>query len=147
LVQKDNGRILRRHDADLKGIPNTFSVRWILVAPQPVLLCRSWLQASQQSEMSISSDEVNYLIYRYLQENGDYLPFSPLSSHNSIGFTHSAFSFAHESLVVKSTVAYTDLPPGALITFLQKGLEYVGIEEHINEVGSSLMRPVLTNLT
>lgn len=35
---------------------------------------------------------------------------------------------------MKSTVAYTDIPPGALITFLQKGLEYVGIEEHINEV-------------
>ena len=69
--------------------------------------------------MSISSDEVNYLIYRYLQENG---------------FSHSAFTFAYESLVVKSTVAYTDIPPGALISFLQKGLEYVGIEEHINEV-------------
>jgi transducin (beta)-like 1 len=55
------------------------------------------------------------------------------------GFTHSAFSFAHESLVVKSTVAYTDLPPGALITFLQKGLEYVGIEEHINEVWSTFL--------
>lgn len=54
-----------------------------------------------------------------------------------LGFNHSAFTFAHESLVVKSTVAYTDIPPGALITFLQKGLEYVGIEEHINEVKSS----------
>mmetsp|Transcript_6614 Transcript_6614/g.9996 ORF Transcript_6614/g.9996 Transcript_6614/m.9996 type:complete len:520 (+) Transcript_6614:147-1706(+) len=71
--------------------------------------------------MSISSDEVNYLIYRYLQENG---------------FSHSAFAFAHESLVAKSSVAYTDIPPGALITFLQKGLEYVGIEEHISEDGT-----------
>jgi len=69
--------------------------------------------------MSISADEVNYLIYRYLQENG---------------FSHSAFTFAYESLVAKSAVAYTDVPPGALVTFLQKGLEYVGIEEHINEV-------------
>ena len=71
--------------------------------------------------MSISADEVNYLIYRYMQENG---------------FSHSAFSFAHESLVAKSSVAYTDVPPGALITFLQKGLEYVSIEEHIGEDGS-----------
>ena len=69
--------------------------------------------------MSISSDEVNYLIYRYMQENG---------------FSHSAFTFAYESLVGKSTVAHAEVPPGALITFLQKGLEYVGIEEHINEV-------------
>ena len=33
-------------------------------------------------------------------------------------------------------MAQTSIPPGALITFLQKGLEYVGIEEHINDDGS-----------
>jgi transducin (beta)-like 1 len=33
-------------------------------------------------------------------------------------------------------VAQAEVPAGALITFLQKGLEYVGIEEHINEDGS-----------
>jgi len=71
--------------------------------------------------MSISSDEINYLIYRYLQENG---------------FSHTAFTFAYESLIIKSSVSQTDVPPGALITFLQKGLEYVGIEEHINEDGT-----------
>eukprot|EP01032_Pedospumella_encystans_P016381 gene16381-18691_t len=71
--------------------------------------------------MSISSDEVNFLIFRYLSENG---------------FSHSAFTFAHESLVVKSSTAQTEIPPGALITFLQKGLEYIAIEEHINEDGS-----------
>lgn len=94
--------------------------------------------------MSISSDEINYLIYRYLQENG---------------FTHSAFSFANESLVTSSSVSQTEIPPGnfrslanlhffsiliiksftllgSLITFLQKGLEYIGIEEHINQDGS-----------
>ncbi len=51
-----------------------------------------------------------------------------------LGFSHTAFSFAYESLITKSSVAHVDVPPGALITFLQKGLEYVGIEEHINEV-------------
>eukprot|EP00600_Ochromonadales_sp_CCMP1393_P001326 CAMPEP_0174990822 /NCGR_PEP_ID=MMETSP0004_2-20121128/21535_1 /TAXON_ID=420556 /ORGANISM="Ochromonas sp., Strain CCMP1393" /LENGTH=674 /DNA_ID=CAMNT_0016244473 /DNA_START=126 /DNA_END=2150 /DNA_ORIENTATION=+ len=71
--------------------------------------------------MSISSDEVNFLIYRYLSENG---------------FTHSAFTFAYESLVIKSSTAQTEIPPGALITFLQKGLEYIAIEEHINEDGT-----------
>lgn len=50
------------------------------------------------------------------------------------GFVHTAFSFANESLVTKSPVAQLDIPPGALITFLQKGLEYVGIEEHITAV-------------
>lgn len=38
--------------------------------------------------------------------------------------------------MVRSSVAQVELPAGALITFLQKGLEYVGIEEHINEDGS-----------
>ena len=51
-----------------------------------------------------------------------------------IGFTHSAFTFAYESLVIRSSAAQTDIPPGALITFLQKGLEYIAIEEHITEV-------------
>lgn len=37
-------------------------------------------------------------------------------------------------MVTRSTVSESDVPPGALITFLQKGLEYVAIEEHINEV-------------
>jgi hypothetical protein len=52
------------------------------------------------------------------------------------GFAHSAFTFAYESLVIKSSAAQTEIPPGALITFLQKGLEYIAIEEHITEDGS-----------
>lgn len=56
-----------------------------------------------------------------------------------IGYSHSAFTFAYESLVAKSSVAQSDIPPGALITFLQKGLEYVGIEEHIHEVRSVMI--------
>ena len=40
--------------------------------------------------------------------------------------------------MVKSSVAQTAIPPGALITFLQKGLEYIAIEEHINEVCHTL---------
>ncbi|CAH0487141.1 unnamed protein product [Peronospora farinosa] len=71
--------------------------------------------------MAITSDEVNYLIYRYLQESG---------------FLHSAFTFAYESQLAKSSVINTELPPGALVSFLQKGLQYVGIEAHINEDGT-----------
>jgi transducin (beta)-like 1 len=97
--------------------------------------------------MSISSDEVNFLIYRYLLENGkkvahigttigwqNIIVYVCILCVIFIGFAHSAFTFAHESLVSKSTVSQSDVPPGALITFLQKGLEYVGIEEHIAEV-------------
>lgn len=71
--------------------------------------------------MAITSDEVNFLVYRYLQESG---------------FLHAAFTFAYESQLAKSSVIATELPPGALVSFLQKGLQYVGIEAHINEDGS-----------
>ncbi|KAG6977231.1 hypothetical protein JG688_00000583 [Phytophthora aleatoria] len=71
--------------------------------------------------MAITSDEVNFLVYRYLQESG---------------FLHSAFTFAYESQLAKSSVINTELPPGALVSFMQKGLQYVGIEAHINEDGT-----------
>ena len=76
--------------------------------------------------MSVTSDEVNFLVYRYLQESG---------------FTHSSFTFAYESLVTKSAVTASDLPPGALISLLQKGLQYVEIEAHLNEDGTKRDMP------
>mmetsp|Transcript_65853 Transcript_65853/g.155556 ORF Transcript_65853/g.155556 Transcript_65853/m.155556 type:complete len:464 (-) Transcript_65853:40-1431(-) len=71
--------------------------------------------------MSISSDELNFLIYRYLQESG---------------FTHTAFSFGCESLITKSNINGAEVPPGALVSFVQKGLQYVEIEAHLNEDGT-----------
>ena len=53
------------------------------------------------------------------------------------GFTHTAFTFAYESLIAKSSVATADVPPGALIAFLQKGLQYVGIEARVNDVSTA----------
>eukprot|EP01102_Stenamoeba_stenopodia_P009779 TRINITY_DN289_c0_g2_i8.p1 TRINITY_DN289_c0_g2~~TRINITY_DN289_c0_g2_i8.p1 ORF type:complete len:476 (+),score=45.89 TRINITY_DN289_c0_g2_i8:339-1766(+) len=70
--------------------------------------------------MSITSDEVNYLIYRYLQE---------------AGFTHSAFTFANESLINKANINGSEVPAGSLITFLQKGLLYKEMETHVSEEG------------
>ena len=73
--------------------------------------------------MSISSDEINYLIYRYLQENG---------------FTHTAFSFAYESLVTKSSVSQTEIPPGnssgvyickSIVNYLRHGKLHTLISE------------------
>jgi len=74
--------------------------------------------------MSISSDDVNYLIYRYLQE---------------AGFLHSAFLFGQESLIANTnTINGSDVPPGALISYLQKGLQYKAIETHIGENGQEI---------
>ena len=50
------------------------------------------------------------------------------------GFRHSAFTFANESQVVKSNINGSAVPPGALISYLQKGLLYQQIETHVNDV-------------
>ena len=65
--------------------------------------------------------------FRYLQE---------------CGFVHSAFSFAHESMLRNTGLRAADrsLPPGALVTFLQKGLQYVGIEEKLRKQQESKER-------
>eukprot|EP00823_Brevimastigomonas_motovehiculus_P003575 TRINITY_DN219_c0_g1_i2.p1 TRINITY_DN219_c0_g1~~TRINITY_DN219_c0_g1_i2.p1 ORF type:complete len:780 (+),score=268.94 TRINITY_DN219_c0_g1_i2:53-2392(+) len=74
--------------------------------------------------MSLTSDELNHLIYRYMVESG---------------FVHSAFCFGHESLVTKSNIATSDVPPGALISFVQKGLQYTEIEAHLNDDGTETL--------
>eukprot|EP01097_Dermamoeba_algensis_P007853 TRINITY_DN5061_c0_g1_i1.p1 TRINITY_DN5061_c0_g1~~TRINITY_DN5061_c0_g1_i1.p1 ORF type:complete len:486 (-),score=50.70 TRINITY_DN5061_c0_g1_i1:255-1712(-) len=73
--------------------------------------------------MSMTSDEVNFLVYRYLQESG---------------FQHSAFTFLNESLVYKSNINSTEVPPGALISYLQKGLLYKEMETHVLQDGSEV---------
>ncbi len=50
------------------------------------------------------------------------------------GFVHSAFAFGHESLVAKSNIQSSEVPPAALISFVQKGLQYTEIESHLNDV-------------
>ena len=74
--------------------------------------------------MALTSDELNFLIYRYLRESG---------------FEHSAYAFGHESFVYKSTLDGSGVPPGALISFVQKGLQYVDIEQHLTDDGSELL--------
>uniref|UniRef100_A0A8C4INT4 Transducin beta like 1 X-linked n=1 Tax=Dicentrarchus labrax TaxID=13489 RepID=A0A8C4INT4_DICLA len=69
----------------------------------------------------ITSDEVNFLVYRYLQESG---------------FSHSAFTFGIESHISQSNINGTLVPPAALISILQKGLQYVEAEISINEDGT-----------
>jgi transducin (beta)-like 1 len=67
--------------------------------------------------MSVTSDEINYLVYRYLAESG---------------FQHSSFCFQYESLVHlqdKNTVNN-----GQLINLIQKGLLFSQVEHHINPV-------------
>ena len=107
--------------------------------------------------MAITSEEINYLVYRYLQESGvaqalrvhgasvcDTRPHCCVSSEAEAlaGFAHSAFTFASESLVHKSPIEAHDVPAGALISFLQKGLQYLEIEANVQEVSAQHMMPV-----
>jgi len=70
---------------------------------------------------NITSDEINYLIYRYLTESG---------------FSHSSFSFANESGILKSDIKGSLVGPGSLIRLLQKGLLYMSLETHVSPEGN-----------
>ncbi|KAB0390609.1 hypothetical protein E2I00_010102 [Balaenoptera physalus] len=50
-----------------------------------------------------------------------------------LGFSHSAFTFGIESHISQSNINGTLVPPAALISILQKGLQYVEAEISINE--------------
>jgi WD40 repeat protein len=76
--------------------------------------------SSSSSRLSLSSEEVNILIYRYLLDSG---------------FSHSAYLFNAESGLHKASLGQIELPPSALITYLQKGLIYLYLETHVNSEG------------
>ncbi|CAI8588932.1 unnamed protein product [Vicia faba] len=66
---------------------------------------------------SITSVELNYLVFRYLQESG---------------FTHSAFVFGNEGGINKCPIDGNLVPPGALVTFVQKGLQFLEMEANLS---------------
>ena len=74
--------------------------------------------------MSVSSEEINFLVYRYLQESG---------------FSHTAFSFFNESTIPRSNINGANVPPGALISLIQRGLQYKEMEAHLNEVSLNMI--------
>lgn len=52
------------------------------------------------------------------------------------GFSHSAFTFGIESHISQSNINGALVPPAALISIIQKGLQYVEAEVSINEVSA-----------
>ena len=71
--------------------------------------------------MSFTSDEVNYLIYRYLQESG---------------FVHSAYVFGVESHISSTNINGTLVPPAALLSVVQKGLQFTEAEISVADDGT-----------
>ena len=51
-----------------------------------------------------------------------------------IGFQHSAFTFGVESHIDQSNINGSIVPPGALVSIIQKGVQYVEAEVTLNEV-------------
>lgn len=50
------------------------------------------------------------------------------------GFIHSAFVLGYEAGLHKSNIEGNQVPPGALISFVQKGLQYLEMEANLNDV-------------
>lgn len=68
----------------------------------------------------LSPIETNYLIYRFLLESG---------------YVHAAFMFGHESGIVSAGIADRSVPVGALLTLLEKGMQLLDIEIHMDTNG------------
>ena len=50
------------------------------------------------------------------------------------GFTHAAFTLGYEACLNKNTINGNDVPPGALISFIQKGVQYLEMETSVDQV-------------
>ncbi|XP_027917486.1 WD40 repeat-containing protein HOS15-like [Vigna unguiculata] len=72
---------------------------------------------------SISAAELNFLVFRYLQESG---------------FTHAAFTFGYEAGINKCPIDGNLVPQGALVTFVQKGLQYFEMEANLSNCDADL---------
>lgn len=58
----------------------------------------------------------------------------------ALGYVHAAFTFGYESQVVKSRIDGSQIPPGALLSFVQRGVNFVEIEETLGEEGKDGMQ-------
>jgi len=55
--------------------------------------------------------------------------------HLNVGFQHSAFTFAQEANMHENKFNNYRIPAGLLITFLEKALNLIHMETHLNDVG------------
>lgn len=86
--------------------------------------------------MSITAEDINYLIFRYLQESGADTQKTRMpmianqveTEAQCAGMIHTAYAFEIESQVGKADVAHEDIDNGCLIKLLQRGLQYMELE-------------------
>ena len=85
--------------------------------------------------MHITADEVNCLVYAYLQDSGRYSLYTIFTvlTHASIifkGFQHSSFALRTEGRLDLSPHATTPIRRGELVDLLSKALLYTEVEAH-----------------
>ncbi|KAG0525039.1 hypothetical protein BDA96_06G021200 [Sorghum bicolor] len=90
-----------------------------LAAPSlPVLSAAPTAPSPPPAMGVLTSTELNFLVFRYLQESG---------------FIHAAFTLGYEAGIHKGGIDGNAVPPGALITIVQKGLQYIELEANNDE--------------
>lgn len=87
------------------------------------------------------------IVYSRVYSNIFHFSFARSLKHTKVsdtfsdaGFTHSAFALGYEAAINKCPIDGNLVPPGALITFIQKGLQYLEMEANLNNV-SKLLHP------
>ncbi|CAI2364332.1 unnamed protein product [Moneuplotes crassus] len=68
--------------------------------------------------LQITAEEINFIIYQYLQESG---------------FSHSAYTFGKECNIIENKFKHYHIPAAMLVVFLEKALTLIHIETHYNE--------------
>ncbi|VDM61345.1 unnamed protein product [Angiostrongylus costaricensis] len=109
------GRPSELDDDELKAVVETNTRTLILL----ICITSSTVEDSDtiirlcRNSMTFSSSELNYLILKYLQESG---------------LEHSAFVFGNESELNRSDLMGVEVPSGALVSIVQRGLYYIEAE-------------------
>jgi transducin (beta)-like 1 len=108
----------------------------------------------------ITADEINCLIFSYLQDSGkrdgkqSHVSVPEVSKYLLPGFHHTAFSIRMEGKLDQSPYISKHIPRGELIELLSKALLYVEVEAHWKgnamttncKTGFSLLEPHICSL-
>jgi transducin (beta)-like 1 len=61
------------------------------------------------------------------------------------GFSHTAYTFAHESSVTRTQVDPNNVAPGTLIALIQKGLQFLELEANLDSQVRMILLPRATS--
>lgn len=121
----------------------------------PFSISASLALTAMINRVVLTADEINCVVYAYLQEAGEF-SYSPtsISLIPLTGFTHSAFSLRQESHIGQSPLFKTQIPRGELVDLLTKALRYIEVETHAHDLDLAqgctgrltLMRPHVCSL-